>query len=160
METRMTWQLPGGAIVSLTFSADAPTPTPAQFESIRAYLEIWAGNAGQTVQQLAALQQGVEAMSANLDAIKTAIGALQADVAAQQTVTASVITLIDGLKAQISEALQADLALPDLTAQLEGINTELDAARDQLAAAVSTNTPVEPSPIADPVADSEPAPEG
>lgn len=147
MSTSMTWQLPGGSL-SLTFEGEGPLPTPEQFDVIRAYLDVWSGAAGHTVQQLVALQEEIIAMSAQLDAVKQSITDLEADVASQTSVTSSAIALLNGisveltsLRQQLADAVADNAQLPEVQARLDALNAQLDVARNDLAAAVVANTP-------------------
>jgi hypothetical protein len=120
MSTSMTWQLPGGSL-SLTFEGEGPLPTPEQFDVIRAYLDVWSGAAGHTVQQLIALQEEIIAMSEQLDAVKASLSAIESDVAEQTSVTSSAITLINGistelasLRQQLADAIADNALLPEI----------------------------------------------
>jgi chromosome segregation ATPase len=81
------------------------------------------------VRAIVSLTIRIEAMSAQLDR-------LTAEVSEIKTVADSAITLLNGLSAQIR-------ALKDDPAKLEALANDLDAKGNELAAAVTANTPSE-----------------
>lgn len=87
-------------------------------------------------QILAALQtltnQGVKIMAE--------IDDLNAAVTAEQTVEASAITLLNGLSAQLTAALNSSTP----NAAIQGVITNINANASALAAAVAANTPAAP----------------
>jgi actin-like ATPase involved in cell morphogenesis len=77
--------------------------------------------------------------------IMTALSELQAEVAETGTVVDSAVTLLQGLKAQLDEAIASGDP-----AALQALSKDLDAKTHQLAAAVAENTPADPDVPADP----------
>lgn len=83
-------------------------------------------------------------------ALDDAITALQAEVANDTTVIQSADTLINGIAAQITAAVNAALAAGATPAQLTALSTltsTLVANDTSLANAVAANTPVPPVPV-------------
>jgi hypothetical protein len=77
------------------------------------------------------------------------ITALQASVASENTVIASAVTLMNGISAQITAAVNAALAAGATPAQLQAVTdlkTAVDTNQAALAAAVTANTPP-PGPV-------------
>ena len=77
------------------------------------------------------------------------ITALQASVASENTVIASAVTLMNGISAQITGAVNAALAAGATPAQLQAmtdLKTAVDTNQAALAAAVTANTPP-PGPV-------------
>lgn len=72
----------------------------------------------------------------------TALDDLKAAVAAEKTVTLSAVTLLVSLKGKLDAAIAAD----DDGVALEELSSELGASTSALAAAVTANTPAEPTP--------------
>lgn len=75
---------------------------------------------------------------AKLQCMANALQNLQQEVAENKSATQSAITLLNGLKARLDEAI----ANGDMS-QVQALSDELSANTDQLAAAVTANTPAE-----------------
>lgn len=80
----------------------------------------------------------IEVMTKQLDA-------LTASVAQSNTVAKSAITLLEGLKTKLDEAIAAE----DDGEALQSLSDSLGAETTELAAAVTANTPADPAPPAD-----------
>jgi peptidoglycan hydrolase CwlO-like protein len=90
--------------------------------------------------ELRSIRESLHSLHRKLDTMSTALSDLQAAVAAQTTVDASVVTLLQGLSAQLTAALAAgDDTAVEAAAQAIAANTAT------LAAAVTANTPAAPS---------------
>jgi hypothetical protein len=85
---------------------------------------------------MAALQKMEQTMSALSDKID----ALTAEVEQMKTVEQSAVTLLNGLSAIIAD-LKNGVTDPAVLAKIDAANAALDAAKNDLAAAVTANTP-------------------
>lgn len=84
--------------------------------------------------------------------MQAAIERITREVAEQKTVTQSVLTFIEGIKAQLAAA-QAELAqIGAASATLNQLADDLDGQQAALAAAVTANTPADPPPVDPPPA--------
>ena len=72
--------------------------------------------------------------------------ALTNEVANQTTIDASVITLVNGLAAQIVDAVKNAADLAAAQAQVSSLAAQFAANNALVAAAVAANTPAEPAP--------------
>lgn len=86
-------------------------------------------------------------------ATMAALDNLKREVQETKTINASVIALLQGLKAKLDEALAND----DQEA-IQALADSLDVEQQGLAAAVSANTPQEPAPAPVPAEPEQPAP--
>jgi hypothetical protein len=77
-------------------------------------------------------------LNLKFDQMATVLETLQAEVAENKTVMASAVTLLQGLKKRLDEAIGNEAALRQLSA-------DLDTNTNDLAAAVTANTPSEGS---------------
>jgi hypothetical protein len=77
------------------------------------------------------------------------LSGLQAAVARNTSVDTSAVVLIRGISQRIKDAIAAD-DIADAT-NINALVTELDASSDNLAGAVSENTPATPAPAEPPV---------
>ena len=66
------------------------------------------------------------------------------DVRSEKTVIASVLTLIDGLKQQLADALAGELSA-EKQAQVDAIFAAAEENKSALSAAINANTPVPPT---------------
>jgi hypothetical protein len=101
-----------------------------------------------TNRQLEALQRGLRELSRQISTftqlgsrIMAGLDDLRREVEEAKTVGAGAITLLGTIKAKLDEAV----ASGDMT-QVEALSKELSDSTDALAAAVSANTPAEPTP--------------
>jgi FlaG/FlaF family flagellin (archaellin) len=104
-----------------------------------------------TINLLNQLVKGQSDMAATLKDIQTKMAALQASVAANTTVDTSILTLIQGFKAQLTDLstqLQAAIAngndpvaIQAVADGMDSLNTALEANTTGLQAAVTANTP-------------------
>lgn len=81
------------------------------------------------------------------DTLQSAIDQLRQDVEAQTTVTQSAVTLINGIPALIADAIaksQAAGATAEQLQALHDLDSQIQAASQGLAAAVSANTTATP----------------
>jgi|GEM_PF-6842707 len=106
--------------------------------NIRIDIHIHPGS-GEPAPDLKTILAAIEGLKTTLMDANTALTDLQAQVAAETTVTASAITLINGIPA----LLAAQGVSPD---QVEAVAQSLKTQSDALAAAVTANTPAAPAP--------------
>ncbi len=88
-----------------------------------------------------ASSEQLSAINSRLDTIMTELETLQAAVAAEDTVIASAITLLEGLKTRLDEAIASSNP-----AALRALSDDIGAQTTALANAIQTNTPAETQP--------------
>lgn len=106
------------------------------------------GGAGSTDSLTAAIQTLTDKVNAMAGEIDAKITDLQADVSSTRDVVNSAATLLDGLSAQLKDALDAAKnagATPEQLQALSDVHTGITSQRDALASAVARNTPAAPS---------------
>ncbi len=89
------------------------------------------------------LERKEDLMSVALDELRAALAELEADVTTQTDVTQSAVRLLEGLSAQLADAVASAVDLDDLRSRVQNLNASLDTQRNTLAAAVAANTPAQ-----------------